>query len=253
MTQQPWPGDPAAAWRRAPIDGPAPPSRRPAPPDLSDFETFTRLLPHRGEYLAMPLMYGIGGAFCVAVGLHLMRYQRPLDPFDGTLPGWLGLIAYWPPWFLVLGLGVAWLCWAPMSYVRGKRDHPRRLRELYERINRDGIMVQTFLSTLRLEAHEGTDPSRIAIETRIGDTQAGRLHAAFHHWLDALRDDGDARTAAQERIGERRVLPATELFGPEAQGGYLIRATSINPWQVLLPETGDDGTVRWTIEGVRDR
>ncbi|SEE60436.1 hypothetical protein [Jiangella alba] len=248
MTQHSWPGDPAAAWRRTPADGPAPSSRRRNPPDLSDFETFTRLLPRRGEYLAMPVMYGVGGAFCLAVGLHLMRYQRPLDPFDGSAPAWLGLIAYWPPWFLLLGLGVAGLCWAPVSYVRGKRDHPRYLRELYERINREGIMVQTFLSTLRLEANEGTDPSRIAIETRAGDAQAGRLHAAFHTWLDVLRHDDDAREAAQKRIGSRRVLPATELFGPEAEGGYLLRASSISQWQVLLP----DGPTNWQVEPVRN-
>ncbi|WP_116950461.1 hypothetical protein [Jiangella endophytica] len=132
--------------------------------------------------------------------------------------------------------------------MRGKRDHPRYLRELFVRINRDGTMVQTFLSTLRLEAHEGTDPSRIAVETRVGDAQAGRLFAAFHDWLDGLRHDGDATKAVRERFGSRRVLPATELFGPEAEGGYLLRATAISQCLVLLPETADDGIEFGSVE-----
>ncbi|RIQ29616.1 hypothetical protein [Jiangella rhizosphaerae] len=253
MTDLPWPGDPAAAWRRAVADAPAEPPARRRPPDLSDFATFTRLVPQRGEYLAMPVLYGVGGVFCVAVGLHLMRYQRPLDPFDGTVPAWLGLLAYWPPWFLMLALGAAALCWAPVSYVRGKRDHPRHLRELYERVRRDGILVQTFPCRLRLEATEGTEQAKIAVDARATDAQAARLHAAFGDWLDGVSGDPAATKAVRDRYGSsRRVLPATELFGPDAGGGYLVRGTVGSSWRVLLPSTADDGAVRWSIEGVRD-
>lgn len=254
MTHETWAGDPAGAWRRAASTGPDPAPPRRQAPDLSDFETFARLVPQRGAYLAWPLMLLLFAAWSIGVGLYVRPYQAARTPIDREhvdepVATVLELLSMWPPWFLLLAVGAVLLVWAAVHCVRRRRDHPRYLRELYDEVRRDGVLVETFPSRLRLGADEGTEPAEIAIDVRVTDTQAVRLRSAFGDWLDGVRHDPAATRAVRDRYGSsRRVLPATELFGPEADGGYLLRGAATSSWRILLP----DDAATWRVETVRD-
>lgn len=65
-------------------------------------------------------------------------------------------------------------------------------------------------------------PTFIAIDHRVDDAQAARIHQAPHTWLS----DG----TVQEQLSRRTlrqpqgVIAAQEIFGPEATGGYYVES-----------------------------
>lgn len=65
-------------------------------------------------------------------------------------------------------------------------------------------------------------PTFIAIDHRVDDAQAARIHQALHTWLS----DG----TVQEQLSHRTlrqpqgVIVAQEIFGPEATGGYYVES-----------------------------
>ncbi|WP_157553329.1 hypothetical protein [Jiangella gansuensis] len=209
----------STGWRAA-ASTTRPPRRRQAP-DLSDFETFARLVPQRGAYLAWPLMLLLFAAWSIGVGLYLRPYQTARTPIDREhvdepVATVFELLSMWPPWSLLLAVGAVLLVWAPVHYLRRRHDHPRYLRELYDEVRRDGVLVETFPSRLRLEADEGTAPAEIAIDVRVTDAQAVRLHSAFGDWLDGVRHD----PAAIKAVGSLRILsPGAAGHGAVRPGG----------------------------------
>ncbi|MFH9472557.1 hypothetical protein ACH4L7_01795 [Streptomyces anulatus] len=135
--------------------------------------------------------------------------------FDETVEGepW----DFWPVWagvgtWLLIAIGVLIHRAGSASVVRADN----------QRIFEHGVAHSLHRTPFDTDDGEGgSRPTFIALDHRIADDRAARLHAALHAWLS--RDDVQDALASAAGPG---VIPSGELFGPDAVGGCVLHSTS---------------------------
>ncbi|QPZ37981.1 hypothetical protein [Paramicrobacterium chengjingii] len=85
----------------------------------------------------------------------------------------------------------------------------------HERIYRHGVLCTLHRAPWDRSGGEGdSSPTFIALDSRLDDRAAARIHRAFHTWILAV-------TAVDTSCLDE-ILPAEQLFGREAQGGWYL-------------------------------
>lgn len=136
--------------------------------------------------------------------------------FGGSVQG--------PPWTLWLvwaGVGT-WLLVALGVFALRASLTPE-VRRANQWIFEHGVPHTLHRSPFTRDGGEGfISPTLIAIDHRLDDAQATRIHQALHTWL--------SDKAVQERLSHgslrqpQQVVPAQEIFGPNAKGGYYVES-----------------------------
>lgn len=230
---QPWPGDPEAIWAAA---DPGEPPQRPVPPDLTAFEDFERLAapPETAKSSAITLSV-IGTVFLVWAVLSFAFRPEPVAS-DGGVVAAIMFGVRWH-WAGVLVAAVWFLASAPRAYRKERRDHPREVRELHEAVCDRGVVAEVFPAGFKVLDSNGWSKAVIGVDARLDPASAARIRRAFRDWFAYLRSDDAAARKVRNRHGEREVRSAAEFFGPEAEGGYLIRHDlAVKPWMLLVPD-----------------
>lgn len=239
---KPWPGDPGAFWAAA-ASGADPLPRR-TPPDLTRFEDFERLAgwpkPGAGSAIIW-LVFGV-----VYLGYAIVAFAIRPDPIEGAEGLWAAFeFAVRWHWVVALVAGVWALLHAPRVYRKDRSDHPKEVRDMYEAARDRGIVVETFPADFKVHGSGGWSSAVIGIDARLDPVTAARIRRAFKDWFAHLRTDSKTAHAVRDRNGERAVRSAADLFGPEAEGGYLIRHDYFRKrWMLLVPDP-PNSSKRW--------
>ncbi|WP_026931409.1 hypothetical protein [Glycomyces tenuis] len=240
---KPWPGGPDAVW--AASAGTSAQHRPPAP-DVSGFDDFARRVAPREAALLSALLFvflGVGLlVYAIVVASLMPELPEGLDGFDAVV---LNLMKW--HWVVSLVVG-AWslLVTAPRTYLKDKRDHPGETRALYEASLDRGVVCEVFATRFKVPGSDGWDRTVIGIDARLDGERAARIRRAFTDWFAAVQSDVRTDKEVSKRHGGRDVLPAEDVFGPEAAGGYLIRQSVVGTgWMMLIR---DDPVARreWT-------
>ncbi|NDK92179.1 hypothetical protein GYA93_21815 [Gordonia desulfuricans] len=228
-----WPCDPESVWAAA---APAAAPGRPTPPDIGDLDDFRRLAAPGDGAVGGAVVYAIAGAFFLAVGI-VALFFRP-DPADAD--GFLGVLQWLIRWYPIapLAVGAAFLIAAPRSYRRDRADHPHEVRDLYEAATDRGILVEKAGASFRiLDRSDGWVDAAVGVDVRLDAVRAAHIREAFRTWFALLGADAQAARHARNLNGRTEVRRAEEIFGPEATGGYLMRATYPNSaFALLIPD-----------------
>ncbi|SDE53332.1 hypothetical protein SAMN05216270_12714 [Glycomyces harbinensis] len=255
---KPWPGDPAAIWAAsAPESAPAPAPASAArsastePPDLSRLEDFARRAASPMPGPASAILFAIVGVGAIVYALVIPSIV-PEPPEDAQ--GFYGLFLFalrWH-WIAPLMIGVWCLIHAPQIYRKDRRDHPREVRELYDAYRDRGILCETFPTDLKVLGGDGWYDAVIGIDVRTDPARAAQVKRAFRTWFAELASDAKAAQAMRSRNGEHAVRPATDIFGSEAEGGYLIRQSHWHGrWTLLIPDP-PNSVERWARLNIVD-
>lgn len=231
---KPWPGDPEAVWAATAAVATAPP--RPDPPDVSGFEDFERLAAPPMPGLASAILFAVFGT-CMIVYALVMRPFLPAPVED--VGGFFGAVLFVMRWHWIapLVLGAWCLLSAPRIYRKDRRDHPREVRELYEAARDRGVMCETFQTDFKVLGGEGWYDAVIGVDARLDAVRAARVRRAFEDWFALLEADSKTAHEMRYRHGEREARSAVDFFGPEAEGGYLIRQPhGPGRWTLLVPD-----------------
>jgi len=177
-------------------------------------------------------------------GLGFLIQQTIADPtgagWNITINGeshdsWPG----WVPWLAWIGVGM-WLLVAVCVLVL-RLSIQRDLRVENERIFESGIAHSIHRASLDYDG-EASWATYIALDHRIDDQRAARIHAAFEQWI--------AR-AGLPPAGSGPISSST-LFGAEAAGGYFLLhlpvsatagATADHAWMLITEPQDGDGDV----------
>ncbi|WP_226437859.1 hypothetical protein [Rhodococcus yananensis] len=86
----------------------------------------------------------------------------------------------------------------------------------------------------------------IVIDSILDDESTGRILRAFDLWFECLDSDPIARRAAQLRFGTATIVTGGEIFGPDAEGGFLVRDSdpAVGRWRLLIAAEGSRGMPR---------
>ncbi|MGW0435767.1 hypothetical protein ACWDV4_24905 [Micromonospora sp. NPDC003197] len=225
-----WPANPHQVWEEntrtevAPI---AEFDRVPSPP-IDTLADFTRRVELPDPYVGWASLLGNFAiaaaitAMCAAIddGLASTRSELPLIPIAFVI-------------VFTIVLVIALRC--------GRRKHPARSYAYHQRYlsSRAAVLGQVYRTSLVVLGAGERIPIMLIIDDRLDDERTRRLHAAVAAWGERLDADQKALARAQKHFESRRVVPLTEIFGYEADGGYLTRLTPQTPqtpgWALLLP------------------
>lgn len=216
----------AAAWARS--AGASETVEVGLPPRVDGFEAFERVfrddegLAWWVSVIGWLLITGCaGGAAYVLASAGLPWQQRPsVAPFVYALWAIVGLPG-----------AIAWP-WYTVSTVRDIRGRPRELREAYDRWQQCGVLTRSVPTGRRYQPRHDENPNNIYILIRPGTDPhtAGRLRASIRDWFREVDVD-----AAQALFSGRHVIPAEDIFGAEARGGFVTDRPTRNDWILLLP------------------
>ncbi|WP_051393198.1 hypothetical protein [Glycomyces arizonensis] len=230
---EPWPGGPDAIWAASANTAPAP---RPPAPDVTGFDDFVRRAAPSEPGLFGPVVFAVLGAIFLVYAFVFRAYMPEFpDDVDGAVAVILFLAAW--NWLGALALGVWCLITAPRTYYRDRRDHPGEVRALYAASLDRGVVCELFPTGFKVLGGDGWDPTVIGVDARLDEAAAARVRRAFADWFAAV--EGDKRTDREvaHRHNGRDVLPAEEVFGREAEGGYLIRGDyRRGRWALLIAD-----------------
>ncbi|MCD0442371.1 hypothetical protein LO763_01855 [Glycomyces sp. A-F 0318] len=249
-TAKPWPGDPEAVWAAAahplPREALRPMS---APPDVAGFDDFAaRVAPRPG--IASAIISLIAGIFFSAEGIALLALRPDWRPDDAEGFEAVFFFALHWHWLPAIAAGLWFLFSAPRIYRREYREHPGEVRALYEAFHDRGVLCELFSTPYKVQSGDGWAAAALAVDVRLPPERAARVRRAFKAWFAVLADDKRADKEAADLHRGRDVLEATELFGPEAEGGYLVHSGFMETWTVLIPDP-PGGKKRWERLGVR--
>lgn len=200
------------------------------PPRVDSFEAFERVF-RDDEGLAW-WVSAIGWLLvtgCAGVAVYILAsaglpwQQRPsVAPFVYVL-------------WVVVGLpgAIAWP-WYTLSVVRDVRGRQRELRAAFERWQQSGVLARSVPTGRSYQPRHDENPYSIHILIRPGsDPQAaGRLRLSVRDWFRDLNAD-----AAQALFSGHHVIPAEDIFGAGARGGFVTDRPTRNDWILLLPPT----------------
>lgn len=135
----------------------------------------------------------------------------------------------------IVGLpgAIAWP-WYTVSTVRDIRGRPRELRAAYDRWQQCGVLTRSIPTGRSYQPRHDENPNSIHVLIRPGTDPriAGRLRRSVRDWFRDL----DA-AAAQALFSGRHVIPAEDIFGADARGGFVTDRPTRNDWILLLPPT----------------
>lgn len=219
-TYAPWPGRSDVAWSAAEALSTSPSSRpeqRRVAPDIATLDGFRRHVrtPFSEGFLLCAVLGGLTGALLLiyAVGPASVHVRNP------TLAA---VIRYGAIVALVISL-IGCVCGAPVSPLSSRLAHarmrarPHILGHVYPAKSRTGTW------RFRVEAGEGLQDTAVVIDTVLEADSAARLLEAFDVWFETLENDRLADRGAQLRFGSATIVATSDIFGPEATGGYLVR------------------------------
>ncbi len=141
---------------------------------------------------------------------------------------WVGTVfgesvhgAPWTLWLVWAGVGI-WLLVALGVFLLRASLTPE-IRRAHQWIFEHGVPHTIHRSPFTRNGGEGfVTPTLIAIDHRLDDAQAARIHHALHAWL--------SDEAVQEQLSHgslrqpQQTIPAQEIFGPNAKGGYYVES-----------------------------
>lgn len=147
----------------------------------------------------------------------------------------------WVPWLAWIGVG-AWLLIA-IGVLLLRLIVLRDLGAENERIFEHGVAHSIHRACVDYDDGEASWATYIALDHRLDDRRAARIHAAFEQWL---RLSGAPPSASKP-------ISSMTLFGAQAQGGYFFLhlpvsqaagATTEHEWMLITePEDGSDEVV----------
>lgn len=210
-----WPGEPHAAWQAASRAVQSLP--RPPLPEWRDLDVFTRqvVLPP-----ATPSPAGTVGA-----GIFFLVCAW-LKDFRGFLGIGLSALA------IVLVLAGLYFLWLERA------RHQHRVRRVHARCLAHAVGGHAYRTSYAYIWSEGTTTdttTSLLIDDRLPDDDAARLQYAVRLWLARVADQG--LKAQVVKVHENRyAVPTSEIFGPEAVGGWLIMDQGVDdtPWRLLI-------------------
>ncbi|WP_406409544.1 hypothetical protein OG923_12005 [Streptomyces halstedii] len=127
----------------------------------------------------------------------------------------------WSHWFVWAIVGI-WLLIA-LGVLALRTNLASEVRKDNQWIFEHGTAHTIHRSPFTHDGGEGfTSPTFIAIDHRIDDAQAARIHQALYTWLS----DGTVQEQLSRRTLRRPqgVIAAQDIFGPEATGGYYVES-----------------------------
>lgn len=163
---------------------------------------------------------GVAVYILAAAGLPWQQRASSLAPFVYGLWAVVGLPG-----------AIAWP-WYTVSTVRDLRGRPRELRAAYDRWQQRGILTRSVPTGRSYQPRHDENPNSIYVLIRPGTDPraAGRLRLSVRAWFRDL----DA-AAAQAFFSGRHVIPAEDIFGADAGGGFVTDRPTRNDWILLLP------------------
>ncbi|MCP2624021.1 hypothetical protein [Mycolicibacterium smegmatis] len=145
----------------------------------------------------------------------------------------------WVPWLAWIGVSV-WLLIA-VGVLLLRLSILRDLRDQNEWIFEHGVAHSIHRASVDYEG-EASWSTYIALDHRLDDRQAARIHAAFEQWLSQ---------AGLPPSGSKPIA-STTLFGAQAKGGYFILhlpvsqtagATAEHEWMLITEPQADESDV----------
>ncbi|MFC0526978.1 hypothetical protein [Phytohabitans kaempferiae] len=223
-----WPADPHQVWAeatRAAVTHDVDLDRVPGPP-IDTLEDFARRVDVPRTYLGAGLILGLFAA------------TAALGTLGATVGGGLDTIRPWGP-LAGIAVAIALTVAAVVAIRQGRREHPEQIRAQHQRYlsNPAPVLGQVYRTSFVVPAGDGWTPVVLVLDDRLGDERAGRVHAAVAAWCGRLGTDKKALEAAQRLFGSRGIVAVSEIFGDEADGGYLAREPHWQPgWRLILPK-----------------
>lgn len=219
-----WPAAPGELWAQTPDAGLPVPSRPPIP-DWQEVAGFARnVVVPRWRGTALFLL-----GFSVVCGIS--AWLRGLNPHnDPIFTNVLFVIAG-----VMFAVGLIWLAWD--TYGRS-----RIVRRMHRRALRVGVAAHAYPATFRASSggdSPGTTATMLLVDAALTEVAAARVSAAFGAWCDRLTADIEATRGARAEMLHRRVIALTEIFGPGAEGAWLVEKPQDDvdtPWRLLLLE-----------------
>lgn len=153
----------------------------------------------------------------------------------------------WVPWLAWIGVSVWLLIAVGVLLVRSKilRDLGAENQRIYEH----GVAHSIHRASMDYDDGEACWASYIALDHRLDDRQAARIHAAFEQWLS----EAGLPPARSEPIS------SATLFGAQATGGYFILhlpvstiagATTEHEWMLITePQDGESDVIVTPVPG----
>ncbi|WKG03372.1 hypothetical protein [Mycolicibacterium sp. HK-90] len=133
----------------------------------------------------------------------------------------------------IVGLpgAIGWV-WYTVSTVREIRGRPGELRAAYDRWRHCGVLTRSVPTGRSYRPALDENPLSINILIRPGTDAraAGRLRASVRDWFRDVDVD-----AAEALFQGRHVIPAEDIFGGDACGGFVTNRPTRNNWILLLP------------------
>lgn len=244
----PWPGDPASFWAAADTSRALP---RATPPDLASFDDFERLAaPRESAKTSAILLTVFGALFLVWAVFSFLLRPDPLEG-GGAVMDVVVFLTRWH-WVAVLAVAIGFLLSAPRAYRKERRDHPKEVRDLYEAVRDRGVLVEVFPASFKVLGNDGWSSAVVGIDARLDPVAAARIRHAFKAWFAHLKTDAKTADKVRSRNGSREVRSAADIFGPEAEGGYLIRYDWIaKRWLLLVPDPPNSSR-SWELLFIRE-
>ncbi|KWX22935.1 hypothetical protein AFM11_18240 [Mycolicibacterium wolinskyi] len=214
-----WPGRPRDVWAEASRRHGVPSLPRPEVPNWRDIEVFgSRVLLHPATP-SPPATVGFG-AFTAMLALLAWWKDHPT-----LLVGALGVAAA-----ILVSVGCFWMWWVP-----ARRE--RRLSRTHARALDYGVGAHAY-RTRFTRPEESSQPrtTSLLIDERLPTFAASRLQHAVRDWLARVTADAAMNAEAVHLLGRRWVVPITEIFGPDAHGGWLVidQGEDDTPWRLLI-------------------
>ncbi|AKS35604.1 hypothetical protein [Mycolicibacterium goodii] len=213
-----WPGDPHAAWQQAARALASRSLPRPELPQWRDFDVFTRQvsLPP-----ATPSPFGTVGA-----GLFFALCAW-LKDFRGFFGIGLAVLA------AVLVLAGFYFLWLERA------RHQQRVRRIHGRCLAHGVGCHAYRTSYAYIWAEGNGTettTSLLIDERLPGDDAVRLQQAVRIWLARVLANPGLKAQVVKVHENRYAVPTSEIFGPQASGGWLTvdQGADDTPWRLLI-------------------
>ena len=214
-----WPGAPHQAWAEAHRCLGTRSLPRPPLPDWRDAEMFADRVRLRPTTPSPWGTVGVGGFLVLLAVLACWRDR------SAVLVWVLGVAAA-----ICLLAGAFWMWWLP-----ARQQH--RLRRMHARALEHGVGGHAYRTDFSWHDGEGTPtPVFLVLDERLSADAAARTQHAVRIWLRRILADRASASAAQRMFGHRWAVVATEIFGSEATGAWLVldQGGDDSPWRLLI-------------------